>query len=102
MPRAPHGALGGIDPERFFHCCQQLTVIDGFREEVDRSRLHRPDGLRDITIACQEDDGPMTSVLGEALLQLEAVQAWHCQVENDATGGQASRAAREELACRSK
>src|ERR1700730_17744714 len=98
VPRTPCGAPGRVDPERFFYSGQQLTVIDGLREKVDGSCLHRANGLRDITIACQKDDGPMTAGRREALLQLETVQSRHCQVENDATGAEACLAADEELA----
>ena len=55
-------------------------------EKVDRAGLHGFDGAGDIAAPAEEDDGPRIVRFDQGALQLQAAQAGHGKIDEDAAG----------------
>src|SRR5256886_9334499 len=63
---------------------QQNAVAEWLRQELDSSPLHRLDGHRHVSVACDEDDGHIGTLRRDALLYVEAIKTRKPDVEHEA------------------
>jgi DNA-binding NarL/FixJ family response regulator len=70
---------------------KKSLVRKRLRQEFDGSRLHRLNRHRYIAVARDEDDRHVGAIVCDALLQLQAAQSGHRNVEHQATGNRRSR-----------
>ena len=75
---APVGGQGLVN------CRDQLGVVHRLGQEVRRAVFHRLHAGRDVASAGEKDDRQRAGLLLELSLQLQPVQAGHCQVEHQA------------------
>jgi CRP-like cAMP-binding protein len=68
----------GLDGEK------EAVVVERLLDEVDRARLHRADGCRDVALAGHDDHREQDPCGGEPPLELEAVHPRHANVDQDA------------------
>src|SRR5690606_6230977 len=73
-----------LDPGR--NGIEQGLVAHRLGEEIDRARLHRLDGHRNIAMAGQEHDRLGIVVRHQLLLEVEPAPARHAYVEHHAAG----------------
>src|SRR5579862_3549308 len=76
---------------------QQVLITEGFRQELNRTGLHRLDGHGDISITGDEDNGNPNTCICQFMLKLEAVGATESHVKNKATRSVRPLAAQELL-----
>ena len=81
---AGHG--GGLVRKGRFHGREQQLALDGLGEEIDGARAHRAHAHRDVAVAGEEDDRDRVSQPRERVLHLEAADARHPDVEDQAAG----------------
>lgn len=62
---------------------KQVGIVHRLGEKVDRPVLHRLGTGPDVAVAGEEDDRQQLAALGERLLQLDAGQLRHRQVEHE-------------------
>src|ERR1700689_157599 len=74
---------------------QQNFVAKWFRQKLDGSALHGPDGHWHIAVARDEDDRHVSSIGGQAFLQIETIQIGEGHVEHPATRPRRARARQE-------
>src|SRR5215471_8983897 len=77
---------------------QQRVGLERLGQKLDSSRLHGRNRRRNVAIAGNEDDRHVRAVNGNALLQIEAIEAWKTNVENQ-TAGDRDTWARQEFLC---
>ena len=65
---------------------QQVLVADRLGQEIDGARLHGAHARRNVALAGDENDRPVRSLGRQRLLQLEAVETGHGDVQYGATG----------------
>lgn len=63
---------------------EQGLLADRLFQELDRARLHRLDGGRDIALAGEHDHRPVDAAARHLLQRRQSVRAGHAQVEQDA------------------
>ena len=66
--------------------CQQVGVVDGLGQEIDRTRPHGANAGRDVALAGQENDRPLRPSRGQRLLQLQPIETRHGDIEHRAAG----------------
>ena len=76
---------------------QQHVVAEWLRQELDRSRLHGLDRHRHVAVARDEDDRHVSPIDGDALLQVETVEARKRNVKHQAARNKGSWAGEEFL-----
>src|SRR5256886_13553149 len=76
---------------------QQDVVAEWLRQELDSSPLHRLDGHRHVSVACDEDDGHIGTLRRDAPLYVEAIEAWKGNVKYEAARHRDSGAGEEFL-----
>src|SRR5271169_1629065 len=64
---------------------QQVLVPKGFREELDRARLHGPHSHRNISMTGDEDDGNLDARVGQLPLKVQAAHALKSHIQDKAT-----------------
>src|SRR5262245_59295177 len=83
---SPVAMFSSVFLDRPTHGIEQVTRPIRLREEIYRTRAHRADAHRDIAVRGDEHDGHTPIALREQVLQIEAGEAWHLDVENEAGG----------------
>ena len=68
---------------RPFERVEQVFLLHGLLEEIDRSVLHRLDARGHVTVRAEEDDGGRYGIRAELFGQLDAVDPGHPQVGQD-------------------
>src|SRR5918995_5512017 len=74
-----HAALDGT-PDGV----QQYIVLEWVCQELDRSRLHRPNRRGHIAVPRDEDNGHVNTIRSDALLQFETIKVRKAYVEYQA------------------
>ena len=80
-------ARGAVLVERRTHRRNEIGFVERLRQKIHRASLHRPHGRFDAAAAADEHDRPAVGRARQRLLQLEAAQARHGKVHDDAPGG---------------
>ena len=80
----PHESGHAILFKRGAHRRAQHFIPHGLGEEIRRAGFHRLDADRHIAIRAQEDDRQRATALGQRLLEFEAVEVRHLQIEQQA------------------
>src|SRR5262245_54638285 len=65
---------------------QQVSIADRLGQEIDGALLHGADTRRNVALPGDENDRPMRAPGGQRLLQFEAVEARHGNVQYRAAG----------------
>src|SRR5258706_3375519 len=78
---------------------KQHIVAKWFGQEFDSPGLHRPHGHWYVAVACDEDDRHLASLYGDAILQIQTVEARKTDVEHQTAWSEDSRVG-EEFPCR--
>ena len=65
---------------------EELLVVDGLEQKVDRAALEALDRGVEVAVAREEDDGQLNPALLHRLLKFEAAHARHAHVEDEAAG----------------
>jgi hypothetical protein len=89
-------ALQGL-PDR----SEEDVVVDRLRQEIDGPFLHGSDALRDVAVARQEERRQLDPARGQRVLERQAVETRHRNVQDDASFGRRIDA-RQELFGRSE
>jgi hypothetical protein len=70
-----------IAPKRLLDCGKQPKIVDGLGQKIDGALLHRGNAHADVTDSGQENDGERILGSDQCMLQLEASQPRHANVE---------------------
>src|ERR1043166_2729732 len=62
---------------------KQVFVMNGLGKEIHRAALHRLYAHGNIAPAGKENDRNRAALRRQSLLQLQAVQAWHRNIEHE-------------------
>lgn len=65
---------------------EELDVVERFEEEIDGAVFHGADASGDIAVAGDEDEGQRGALFAQARLEVEAGEARHPEVEDEASG----------------
>src|SRR5438552_12307333 len=65
---------------------EQALAAEGFLEEVDGARLHRPHRRRDVAVSRDHDDREADVAAGERALEIEPAHPGQADVGHDAAG----------------
>src|SRR6266480_1091682 len=76
---------------------QQDVVAEWLRQELDSSPLHRLDGHRHVSVACDEDDGHIGTLRRDAILYVEGNKTRKPDVEHEADRDEVARKREEFL-----
>ena len=68
---------------------EQILVVHRFGEEIQSAALHRLHAHGDVAVAGEKNDGKLAAFRRQSLLQLQAIQAGHRDVEHETAGGAA-------------
>src|SRR5213079_3458281 len=63
--------------------CKQVFIVHRLGEEIARAVFHRLDALWNISGTGQKNDGQDTACFGENVLEFEAVEGRHSQIEHE-------------------
>src|SRR5688572_19267835 len=77
---------GSASLDRVINGAQQLVADEWLRQELHGARLHGANGRWDVTVAGYENDRHVDPIVGDALLQLEAIEIRQRDVEDEAAG----------------
>src|SRR4029077_8030981 len=72
--------------ERPLDTIQELLVVEGFLEEVDRPSLHGADGGWHASVAGEEDDGNIGSSLAQRRLEIQAARPGQPNIQHETCG----------------
>src|SRR5262245_43495346 len=96
---SPVAVFSSVFLHRPTHGIEHVTRPIRLREEIYRTRAYRADAHRDVAVRGDEHDGHALIALREQVLQIEAGEARHLDVENQ-TGGAILRWVIEKLVAR--
>lgn len=75
-----------VDLRRSHNRGKKRFAFDGFRQEIDRTRLHCPDTCRHVALAGQENYRALRPRLDQRLLQMQPIELGHHKID-DCTAG---------------
>jgi hypothetical protein len=74
-------AVFQISPKRLLDCRKQSNIVDRLGQKIDCALLHGGNAHADVTDSGQENDGERILGSDQCMLQLEASQPRHANVE---------------------
>src|SRR5262249_4215867 len=83
VSRGAGAARPSISGNRMLHGVEKRLVVERFRKEVHRPRLHSAYGHGNVAMAGDEDDRDVIAGSLEDLLQLEAALTRHSDIEQE-------------------